>query len=161
MKRPTAVIDSVWLQRAHEAFRASIDASGAETKVMAAWLVDQGFWPALGLDAAVSKFRHAYNGTHGERFRTLEVIALATQFGGDALLRFWAESMGCRIEAVPNEAIDAALVESFDARLAQIEQGVRELAQIRALMHARNEYDAREAARTGGARVMFGKDGPL
>lgn len=161
MKRPTAVIDSLWMQRAHEAFRAAIDASGADTKVMASWLVEQGFWPGLGLDAAVSKFRHAYNGSHGERFRTLEVIALATQFGGDALLRFWAESMGYRVEQVPNEAIDAALVETFDARLAQIEQGVRDLAQIRALMQARNEYDARESARSGGARVMFAKEGPL
>lgn len=55
MKRPTAVIDAHWAQRAHEAFRGSIDASTAQTKTMAAWLKDHGFWSKdMSLDSPSS-----------------------------------------------------------------------------------------------------------
>lgn len=58
MKRPTAVIDALWAQRAHEAFRGAIDASTAQTKTMAAWLQECGLWSKdMSLDSAVSKFR--------------------------------------------------------------------------------------------------------
>lgn len=161
MKRPTAVIDEVWIQRAHDAFRASIDASGAHTKTMACWMQEAGFWPAtLTVDSAVTKFRHCLAGTHGERFRTLELIALCVQFGGDALLRFWAESAGFGLVEIPDAAFNAQLVAGFDDRLAQMEQLLGEMRSTRALIEARNQYDAREQARSG-ARGMFAKDSPL
>ena len=164
MKRPTAVIDQVWINRAHEAFRASIGA-GDYTKVMAAWLQEAGIWPAtLTLDSAVTKFRHCVNGTHGERFRTLELIALSVRFGLDDLLKFWATSAGYRLVPVPDAEFDAQLVAGFDARLTEIAKSMEDLTNIRALMQARNEHDEREAARSGGASVgnaMFSKEGPL
>ena len=165
MKRPTAVIDAVWAQRAHEAFRGAIDASTAQTKTMAAWLQERGFWSKdMSLDSAVSKFRHCVNGTHGEKFRTLELIALCVEFHLNDLLEFWAQSAGFRLVPVPDAEFDAQLVAGIDARLGAIESGVADVRGIAALIAARNRYDEQQAARAGGAdmsRAAFSKEGPL
>lgn len=165
MKRPTAVIDAQWAQRAHEAFRGAIDASTAQTKVMAAWLQDRGFWSKdMALDSAVSKFRHCVNGTHGEKFRTLELIALCVEFHLHDLLEFWANSAGFRLVPVPDAEFDAQLVAGIDARLGAIESGLADVRGIAALIAARNRFDEHQQTRGGGAdmsRAAFSKEGPL
>jgi hypothetical protein len=159
--RPRCVINDRWSTRAHEAFRADFDHRAEAVKVMAAWLIDAGFWPqTLSLDGAVSKFRHALNGTHGERFRTQEIIALSCQFGGNALLAFWAASAGFRLVEVPDGEFDAELVEGIDARLSQIQHDIGELRDMRQLIEQRNQHDARIEAESP-TRTSFSREGPL
>lgn len=159
--RPRCVFNDRWLARAHEAFRADFDSRSASVKVMAGWLQDQGFWSAeLSLDSAISKFRHALAGTHGEKFRTMEIIALACRFGGHALLAFWAQSAGFRLVEVPDAEFDSALVHGIDARLSNIERAQGELSDLRQLLQERNKHDARIEAETP-SRASFSKEGPL
>lgn len=159
--RPRCVINDRWIARAHEAFRLDFDTRPAPIKTMAAWLIDRGFWSSdLLLDSAITKFRHALAGTHGEKFRTLELIALACQFGGAHLLQFWATSAGYRLVEVPDAEFDSALVQGIDARLSNIERDVGELRDMRQLLQARNQHDARIEAEMP-PRAVFGKDGPL
>lgn len=159
--RPRCVINDRWSARAHEAFRSDFDHRADAVKVMAAWLIDSGFWSKdLSLDGAVSKFRHALNGTHGERFRTMEIIALSCRFGGHALLSFWAAAAGFRLVEVPDGEFDAELVQGIDERLSNIERDVGELRDMRQLIEQRNQHDARIEAETP-ARAVFGKEGPL
>lgn len=160
--RPRCVINDRWLARAHEAFRADFDERSAPVKTMAAWLIDRGFWSAdLLLDSAITKFRHALAGTHGEKFRTMEIIALACEFGGANLLQFWAASAGFRLIKVPDAEFNAALVQGIDARLGNIERDVGELRDMRQLLQVRNQFDARIEAESP-SRASFSKDeGPL
>lgn len=159
--RPRCVINDRWLSRAHEAFRADFDHRAAPIKTMAAWLIDRGFWSAdLLLDSAITKFRHALAGTHGEKFRTLELIALACQFGGANLLQFWATSAGYKLVEVPDAEFDAELLHGIDARLDNIGRDIGELRDLRTLLQVRNQHDARIEAESP-SRAVFGKDGPL
>lgn len=159
--RPRCVINDRWITRAHEAFRLDFDTRSAPVKVMAAWLIDTGFWSKdLSLDGGVSKFRHALAGTHGEKFRMLELIALSCQFGGANLLQFWAQSAGYRLVEVPDAEFDSELVQGIDARLSSIERDVGDLRDMRQLLQERNKHDARIEHETP-SRAVFGKDGPL
>lgn len=161
MKRPTAVIDEVWIQRAHDAFRASIDGCATPVKTMASWMQEKGFWSAeLTIDSAVAKFRHCVAGTHGERFKSSELFALMVTFFKDDLLEFLANSAGYTLTKIQNPEFNAQLVAGFDDRLQAVEHLLGEMRSTRALIEARNEYDAREQNRSG-ARVMFSKEGPL
>lgn len=159
--RPRCVINDRWIARAHVAFRLDFDTRPAPIKTMAAWLIDRGFWSAdLALDSAITKFRHALAGTHGERFRTMEIIALACEFGGANLLRFWAESSGYRLVEVPDAEFDSSLVHGIDARLSNIERDLGELSDMHQLLQLRNQFDARIEAETP-SRAVFSKEGPL
>lgn len=159
--RPRCVINDRWVARAHDAFRADFDHRAAPVKTMAAWLIDHGFWSSeLTIDSAVSKFRHALAGTHGERFRTMEIIALSCRFGGTELLAFWAQSAGYRLIEVPDTEFDSEIVQGIDARLGSIDRALGELTDLRQLLQERNAHDARIEAEAPG-RSVFSKESPL
>lgn len=156
MRRPRVTINARWAARANDAFVASLTQNGVPTKTMASWMIEQGFWPELSIDAAVTKFNAAVRGAKGEKFRTLELLALTCQFGGNQLLTFYAASMGYELREIPDAELDAQLVAGFNDRLQSVERQIGEMADMRGLIAARNAYDEREARPSSG-RPMFAR----
>lgn len=162
--RPRCVINPRWAEHAQDAFHESLTTNGVPIKTMATWLQEQGYWPSvenLNTDSAVARFRNSLNGTKGERFRMLEVMALTTRFGGHALLKFWAQSCGFSLVQIPDAEFDAQLVQGLDARLRVMEGALADMRDMRELIERRNAYDEKQESTAPTGRAMFAKDNPL